>query len=203
MPDRGLFWSPVPDWSRADIQHPGLGITALSPQAAWLVSGNLAGFLERRSALPCVGPRGVCETGPYALRLARDRLLFVRRDGGSESPLIEPEMFGWSDDGIAVTDVSDGFMLFDVIGPTALDLMALGVNYEFAGKTGRPEESAIMVLAGLRVAVARVPSGWRLHVERPHATALWQWLQHAAQEWAKPPAREAHRPEPSRSIGTR
>jgi len=203
MPDRGLFWSPVPDWPRTDIQHQELGIRALSARTAWLVSGNLAGFLERRGTLPCVGPREVCETGPYALRLAPDRLLFVPRDGGSDAALIDPEAFGWSDDGIAITDVSDGFMLFDVTGPAALDLMVLGANYEFAGKPGGPEESALMVFAGHRVAVVRLPSGWRLHVERPYATALWQWLQHAAQEWAKPPAREAHRPEPSRSIGTR
>jgi len=26
-----------------------------------------------------------------------------------------------------------------------------------------------------------------LHVERPHAAAMWCWLQGAAQEWAKPP----------------
>lgn len=203
MHDRGLFWSPVPDWSRADIQHPGLGITALSAQTALLVSGNLSKFLKRRGALSCIGPRDICEAGPYALRLAPDRLLFVRREGGSESPLIGPEVFGWSDDGIAITDVSDGFMLFDVTGPAAPDLMALGANYEFTGKTGGPEESALMVFAGLRVAVARVPSGWRLHVERPYATALWQWLQLAAQEWAKPSAREQRLPESSRSIGTR
>ena len=49
MPDRGLFWSPVPDWSRASIRHEELSIAALAPQAAWLVSGNLAAFLEQRS----------------------------------------------------------------------------------------------------------------------------------------------------------
>ena len=32
------------------------------------------------------------------------------------------------------------------------------------------------------------PQGWRLHVERPNAAAIWQWLQRAASEWAKPPA---------------
>lgn len=199
MPDRGSFWSPVPDWSQADIQQDGLGITAVSPEAAWLVSGNLSKFLERRGELPCVGPRETCERDTYALRLAPDRLLFVSRDAA----LIAPEIFGWSADGVAVTDVSDGFVLFDVTGPAAPDLMARGANHDFDAKPGGPAESASMLFAGTKVAIARIPPGWRLHVERPHAAALWQWLQHEAQEWAKPPAEETYRPGLSRSIGTK
>ena len=186
MPDRGLFWSPVPDWSRASIQHDGLGITALAGETAWLVSGNLPKFLERRGGLPCVGPREACERGTYALRLAPDRLLYVCRDAA----LIQPEAFGWSDDGIAITDVSDGFVQFDVTGRAAPDLMALGASYDFDAKPGGPAESASMLFAGLKVAIARILPGWRLHVERPHAAALWQWLQHAAQEWAGGPRTE-------------
>jgi hypothetical protein len=45
-----------------------------------------------------------------------------------------------------------------------------------------------MLFAGQRVILARLPQGWRLHVERPHAAAIWQWLQRAASAWAKPPA---------------
>jgi heterotetrameric sarcosine oxidase gamma subunit len=189
MPDRGLFWSPVPDWSRADIHHEGLGITALSAGAAWLVSGDLSRFLELRN-LSCVGPRETCGQGTYALRLAPERLLFVSRDGEQSVRLQGGEAWGWSDDGVAITDVSDGFVLFDVVGPAAPNLMALGAAYDFAAKPAGPAESASMLFAGLRVAVARILPGWRLHIERPYATALWQWLQHAASEWAKPPARE-------------
>jgi sarcosine oxidase, subunit gamma len=198
MPDRGLFWSPVPDWPRADIQHQGLGITARSVENGWLVSGDLSRFLGRRAGLFCVGPLEVCERESYGLRLAPDRLLFVGRDAA----LIHPEQFGWSEDGIAVTDVSDGFMLFDVAGPGAPDLMALGAQYDFQAKPGAQAESASMMFAGLKVAIARIPPGWRLHVERPYATALWQWLQHAAQEWAKPPARQPRKPEPAQTLGT-
>jgi heterotetrameric sarcosine oxidase gamma subunit len=195
MPDRGLFWPPVPDWSLADIRHEGLGITASSTEMAWLVSGNLPRFLERRG-LSCVGPRETCGQGTYALRLAPDRLLFASRDGGRNTGLLDGEIFGWSDDGIAITDVSDGFVLFDIVGPAAPDLMALGAPYDFAAKPAAPAESASMLFAGLRVAVARILPGWRLHIERPYAAALWQWLQYAASEWAKPPAPE------QRSLGT-
>jgi heterotetrameric sarcosine oxidase gamma subunit len=189
MPDRGLFWSPVPDWSRADIHHEELGIAAVPIETTWLVSGNLSGFLDRHG-LSCVGPRETCERGTYALRLAPDRLLYVSHDGARSVGVIDREIFGWSDDGFAVTDVSDGLVLFDVVGPAAPDLMALGAAYDFAAKGAGSAESASMLFAGLRVAVAHILPGWRLHIERPYATALWQWLQYAASEWAKLPARE-------------
>ncbi|HEV8390873.1 MAG TPA: hypothetical protein VGQ35_13570 [Dongiaceae bacterium] len=198
MPDRGLFWSPVPDWSRADIQHRELGITALSTQVAWLVSGDLSKFLAQRGGMPCVGPRDSCEKGTYALRLAPDRLLFVCRDG----VLTDLPAFGWSDDGIAITDVSDGFVLCDVTGPAAPDLMRLGASYDFEAGPAAPAESASMLFAGLKVAVAPFRPGWRLHVERPYAAALWHWLQRAASEWAKPPA-EPTRPELPLSAATK
>lgn len=184
MPDRGLFWSSVPDWSRADIRYRDVTVTTRSATSAWLVSGNLAKFLEGRGQLPCRGPREVCNPDTYALRLAPDRMLLLKTGGGS----VELPALGWSEDAIAATDVSDGFLLFDVTGHAALDLMKFGANYAFEGPPTGSAESALMVFAGLKTAIARLPQGWRLHVERPYATALWQWLQHAASEWNKPPA---------------
>lgn len=175
MRDRGLFWSPVPDWSRATILHEGLSIAALAPQTAWLVSGNLAAFLERRGVhFGNAGDR-------YALRLAPDRLLFVSIDGNADDAT-----FGWTENGCAITDVSDGYVLLDITGPAAPELMRLGALHDFEAKSDTA--SAAMLFAGQRVILARVQQGWRLHVERPNAAAIWQWLQRAASEWAKPPA---------------
>lgn len=176
MPDRGLFWSPIPDWLRATIRQEGLSIMALAPQTAWLVSGSLAAFLERR------GVR-LGESGErYALRLAPDRLLFVSIDAA----LADDVAFGWSEDGCAVTDVCDGYVLLDITGPAARELMQLGALHDFEAQPDTA--SAAMLFAGQRVILARIQQGWRLHVERPHAVAIWQWLQQAASEWAKPPA---------------
>ncbi|HKP25360.1 MAG TPA: sarcosine oxidase subunit gamma family protein [Dongiaceae bacterium] len=172
MHDRGLFWSPVPDWSRAGIRHEWLSIAALAPQAAWLVSGDLAAFLQRR------GLRFGDAGNRYALRLAPDRLLFVSMDG------VEDVAFGWSD-GCAVTDISDGYVLLDITGPAAPELMRLGTLHDFEARSDTA--SAGMLFAGQRVILARIAHGWRLHVERPDAAAIWQWLQRAASEWGKPP----------------
>jgi heterotetrameric sarcosine oxidase gamma subunit len=178
MPDRGLFWSPVPDWAHASIRHEGLSIAAVAPQAAWLVSGNLASFLERRGVR--FGEAG----DRYALRLAPDRLLFVSMDR------LEDVTFGWSD-GCAVTDVSDGYVLLDITGPAAPALMRLGASHDF--ETRSDTASAAMLFAGQRVILARIPQGSRLHVERPNAAAIWQWLQRAASEWGKPPTEDPSR----------
>jgi heterotetrameric sarcosine oxidase gamma subunit len=184
MPDRGLFWSPVPDWSRVSIRHDGLSIAAVAPQAAWLVSGNLAAFLERR------GVRFGDAGDRYVLRLAPDRLLFVSIGVPSDDAT-----FGWSEDGCAISDVSDGYVLLDITGPGAAELMRLGALHDFEAKpdTG----SAAMLFAGQRVILARIQQGWRLHVERPNAAAAWQWLQRAASEWAKPPADRSSRSQSS------
>ena len=180
MRDRGLFWSPVPDWSRASIQHEGLSIAAVAPHAAWLVSGNFAAFLERQGVR--FGEAG----NRYVLRLAPDRLLFVSF-GADEVT------FGWSD-GCAISDVSDGYVLFDITGPATLELMRLGALHDFEAKSDTA--SASMLFAGQRVILARVPQGWRVHVERPDAAAIWQWLKRAASAWAKPPADGSSRPSP-------
>jgi hypothetical protein len=176
MPDRGKFWSPVPDWSSANIRRLGLEIAAISTDTIWLVSGDLAKFLARHDdGADCVGPRNMCGADRYALCLALDRLLFVCRGAVPETP-------GWSADGVAITDVSDGFLLFDVTGPAALDVMALGAEYDFTSEAALAGESAAMLFAGLKVSIARIAAGWRLHVERSYAAALWQWLEHATQD---------------------
>lgn len=179
MPDRGKFWPPVPDWSAVAIRRPSLDIAVAHAGTIWLVSGDLAKFLARHhDGADGIGPRGTIAGDRYALRLAPDRLLFVG-DATTQA------MLGWNDD-IATTDVSDGFLLFDITGPAAPDVMAMGAEYDFASKPALPTESAVMLFAGLKVSIARIAGGWRLHVERPHAATLWHWLEQATQEQPRP-----------------
>jgi heterotetrameric sarcosine oxidase gamma subunit len=179
MPDRGKFWPPVPDWSAANIRRSGLGIAVAHPATIWLISGDLAKFLaQHHDGAACTGPRDTIAGERYALRLAPDRLLFVSNRSVEEK-------FGWSNDGVASTDASNGFLLFDVTGPAAQDVMALGAEYDFTSKPPLPTESAAMLFAGLKVSIARIAGGWRLHVERPYAAALWQWLEQATQDQAR------------------
>ncbi|HVJ34644.1 MAG TPA: sarcosine oxidase subunit gamma family protein [Terriglobia bacterium] len=176
MFDRGRFWSPVPEWQQSRIERPDLWISAVrSAGPICLVSGNLGAFLTAQGLERCLGPRDICGAQRYALRLAPDRLLYVG-DGASAGEA-QPS-FGWSD-GIAVTDVSDGYLLFDILGRSAANIMRLGSAYDYDSLEKPAEESAMTLFAGIKVALKRLETGWRLHVERPAATALWHWLEKA------------------------
>ncbi len=175
MPDRGKFWPAVPDWSAASIRRPNLEIAVARAQSIWLISGDLAKFLAQHHGGAALGPRDTIAGGIYALRRAPARLLSV----GSTQVAS-----GWSD-GVATTDVSDGYLLVDVTGPSAPDVMAMGAEYDFAAKPALATESATMLFAGLKLSVARIAGGWRLHVERPWAAALWHWLEYATQNHAR------------------
>jgi heterotetrameric sarcosine oxidase gamma subunit len=172
--DRGLFWSPVPDWPQAVIEGPGISIHPVPPAASMcLVSGNLEAFLERQGLRRCLGPRDICDGPRYALRLAPDRMLFIC-NGSLPAEASNPS---WTSDGIAVSDVTDGFMCFDLVGRGAADIMRLAASYDFDEPLRPIEESTLMEFAGIKAAVVRRETGWRLHVERPQAATLWHWLE--------------------------
>jgi len=170
MHDRGRFWSPVPDWSEVSLHAAGLDVSPVTVASICLVSGDVKQFLAQRGIGEILGPRHVCSGGAYGLRLAPDRAMVV-----DDASAFDTDMgFG---NGCAVTDVSDGIMIFYVHGEHAAHLMAQGSEYPFEATTIFPHESTSMQFAGLRVIVSRRERGWRLHIERPWAPALWRWLQ--------------------------
>lgn len=149
-----------------------------APAAIWRLSGNFAPLLDAQGAVPVLGPRQSYDGPCYALRLAPDSVLLVREAAAATA--LRP---GWHQEGAALSELTDGIVCIDIDGARAAAIMALGSEYPFElpAAAGYPEESARLLFAGLRVAVLRRSGGWRLHVERPWASALWQWLSaHAA-----------------------
>ena len=169
MPDRSTFWSPPPEWRAAVLAREGLCIAACEPVQAWRLSGDVGSCLADLQLPAALGPRDAVAGERYALRLAPDSVLLVLDARLSIAP-------GWDDRGWAMSDVSDGLLLLDIDGPDALRLMQAGSEYAFDAVASRPMESARMLFAGLRVVVARRSTGWRLHVDRAWAPALWRWL---------------------------
>lgn len=167
MSDRSAFWSAPPDWRAARIVRPGLEITARAALCT-LVSGETAAWLAAQGIAPAIGPRDPCPETPYALRLSPESVLVVGMESAGE---------GWfAGERVAVSPCSDGWLLVELCGEGAAALMAEGSEYPFSAAPGLPTESARMLFAGLLVAVARCPGGWRLHIERAWAPALWRWL---------------------------
>ncbi|HXR63752.1 MAG TPA: hypothetical protein VN720_09465 [Rudaea sp.] len=175
MHDRAQFWSPVPDWPHLLLRAPGIAIVVVNAMSMWLVSGPAQKFLARYGTGEAVGPRQTCSVDDYALRLAPDRVLLVAGTQAMDAAAVAAP-------GCAITDVSDGMLIFEVRGHAAANLMAQGSEYAFHTKTVLPLESALMQFAGFRLAVSRRTDGWRLHIERPWAPALWRWLQAHVEE---------------------
>ncbi|HEY2395111.1 MAG TPA: hypothetical protein VGH81_03885 [Rudaea sp.] len=170
MHDRAQFWSPVPDWSQVSLRAAGIDITVVDAASVWLVSGDARQVLAQYGAAETYGPRQVCGDESYALRIAPDRVLFVADAQVFDASAVAAP-------GCAITDISDGMLIFEPRGRSAAELMAQGNEYPFDDATVLPHESAMMQFAGFRLAVSRRPNGWRLHIERPGAAALWRWLQ--------------------------
>lgn len=170
MHNRATFWSELPDWSRVSLHAEGIDIAPVAVGSIWLVSGDIDTLLERRELNGVFGPRQRCDDDSYALRLAPDRLLFV--SGQTTLAAFDPSL-----DGCVITDISDGMLIFDIGGDAAAELMAQGSGYLFTTSNGLPGESASMRFANFKLAASRRAQGWRLHIERPWAPALWRWLQ--------------------------
>jgi heterotetrameric sarcosine oxidase gamma subunit len=167
MFERSTFWSAPPAWSSARIDAPGLCVSACCVPAQ-LVSGAVEAWLAVRGE-SAFGPRHSCVSDSYALRLAPDTVLRVGE------PAAAP---GWhAADRIAVSAAGDAWILIDIEGASAAALLAQGCEYPFDTAPGPATESARMLFAGLVVAVSRRATGWRLHVDRAWAPALWRWLE--------------------------
>ena len=170
MHDRGQFWSPVPDWSRIGLHAASVDVAVVNAASVCLVSGDAHKLLVQLGVAEILGPRQQCHADSYALRLAPDRCLLVSNTSAMA------DRTGLAN-GCAVTDVGDGIMIFDILGDDASNLMTQGNEYPFDDTTIFPHESASMQFAGFRVTVSRREHGWRVHVDRPWAPALWRWLE--------------------------
>ena len=171
MHDRAQFWSPVPEWSQAALRGAGIAVVPVNGASAWLLSGNFTELLARNNIGAIHGPRQLCSSETYALRLAPDRVLVVDGEASTAALTVDPVP------DCAVTEISDGMVIFDMSGEAAAELMAQGSEYPFGDTSVLPLESASMSFGGFRVIVSRRTNGWRLHVERPWAAALWRWLE--------------------------
>jgi sarcosine oxidase gamma subunit len=109
--------------------------------------------------VPCdQPPNSVQGQDPYALWLAPDRALQV---GGPPPP-------GF------VSDMSDALAVFELTGPRAGELLAMGCTLAVA-----PGSCGQTVFAGVRVLVYPFGEAIRIHAERQFAAFLLHWFQTA------------------------
>lgn len=161
MSDRSTFWPEPPDWATARIEAPGVSVTAShGDRGVFLLSG-------RGEAMTALAK---AHAGTL-LPIAPDRAMLVTH---AQAGLQD----GWHPSGIAISDLSDAHIRFDIRGPAAAALLSLGSPSLALDQAPR---AAAVGFAGMTLLVEPLADGARLHVDRPQAAHLWHWLLAATQ----------------------
>jgi sarcosine oxidase gamma subunit len=168
LSDRSKFWTASPDWTTAAIRRDDWHARAVLGLGQVLVSGKIAGAVEALApSAPETGLWGVVEKDPHVVRIARDRALIV----SAGELAVEP---GWRSDGWAATPADDVYAVLEIGGA---GLPAL-VSEATAADLDAGSRSAAIMFAGIASLLYRTgQTTARLHVERPLATYVWQWLE--------------------------
>ncbi len=166
MRDDSKRWADLQGRS-AGIEAPGLIVKPLELARLTLVSSPK---VLTQTKLPLVEWPDVVTDAAYALSLRRDRVLEVngpaRRDG-------------WDDKaGLAISDITDGYVQVELAGENALALLRRGTEIDLA----TPSRSVARLLFGMGVFVYRYgdETTYRLHAASAHGEALWHALEDAA-----------------------
>jgi heterotetrameric sarcosine oxidase gamma subunit len=138
------------------VNLPGLTVCVLDPVSQLLVSGGLA-----------LVPNTVEGSDPCRIWLAPNRCLIVAEVSPAPAP-----------DAPFVSDVTDGLAMFEIAGPRAADIIAMGCTIDQNALA--PGRAAQTVLAGVKAILYGQGAAVRLHVERPLARFLLDWLRRAA-----------------------
>jgi heterotetrameric sarcosine oxidase gamma subunit len=144
------------------VHAPGVTVRALDLPGQFLVTGG-----------PAVAPNTRAEVDPYRMWLAPDRTLVV-----CERSHAQPE-------GAFVSDLTDGFAVFEIAGPRAAELIAASATLDAA--TFAPGRCAQTLFGGVKVLLYAYGDGFRIHAERPFAAFLLEWFSQAASASAATP----------------
>lgn len=134
------------------VEAPGVTVRVLDPAGQFYVTGGDA-----------LAPNTRGGADPYALWLAPDRTLVV----GNTRPA-----------GDFVSDVTDGLALFEITGPHAGEILAMGTTLDLA--LVAPGRCAQTLFGGVKVVLYSHGGGFRLHAERQFASFLLEFLAQAA-----------------------
>ncbi len=139
-----------------------------------------------RDVVGCALPETPCtiERGRDAvLWLAPDRWLIASsaRPGRALAAALAQALAGAH---ALVADVTDGLAVLDVTGGGARDLLASACGLDLHPRAFPPDRVARTLAAGADVVLYRTenPDGFRLHVARPVAAHLWDWLAATARD---------------------
>lgn len=148
----------TPETDPIVVSSDAVTIRQITPKRQTLISGINA---HGASQLALVSWPGDITATQYALVLRRDRILEVNG---------EPRNDGWNDAiQCAVSNVTDGYAVFEIAGSGALALLKHGGFIQ----VDEPSASVARSLFGTTVLLYRTgPSQFLLHINRMHAQAM-------------------------------
>ncbi len=187
--------------SPREIAARGLTISAAPVAAQIAVTGDMAASAAALGAIisqvPPAQPNQIAGREPYLLWLAPDKRLVVS-ESGSRFDLRDRLSSALAGKFAAVSDVSDGLAVIDILGPRAREIVAMGCGLDLDPQLFTPSASARTLLAGQPVVLyplalpeakwepgrPHIPQppnrGYRVHVDRAILHYLWKWLAQAA-----------------------
>ena len=158
MRDDAHRWTPPPGLAeQTDLGGATLGVAILPRQT--LISGT---NVRQNSPLPLVGWPDIATGDTYRITLRRDRVVEVGGNARHE---------GWNaETGEATSDITDGWSVFDLSGPRAIDILKRGTEVSL----NEPSASVARKLWGFDVWLYRYEAEdrFRLHIARALDEAL-------------------------------
>lgn len=175
MLDRGSFWTPAAE-PVGEFVTPGLRVTGVSGLHQLLLSGDpgTVGGALGTSFRSRVGFNDIAVGETYGAAVARDRTLIV-----SERSLGVAE--GWTAvPGVAANVMDDAWLILDFEGDGLDDLVGMATTIH----RGDPTPSSALLFASIPCIAYRrgSPTILRLHVERPLAPFLLEWVRSAMKD---------------------
>jgi len=168
LADNAAPWSDCPDWDTAVIEREQWRAMPVPGLRQLTLNGDVRA--ARAALAPDAGEVGLwgqAATQSYMVRLARDRALLV------SSQKVEADG-AWQAAGWVASDSDDAFLVFDVSGPAAAELVCEGTSADLACDS----PSASVLFAGVTVALYRSDAGTvRIHVANDMGPYLWRWLE--------------------------
>ena len=115
-------WAPALGAERPPIENDHLRLSVVKIERQTLISGPYEKCLDICKLPHATGWPQIATGNNYAIRLRRDRILVV------DGPSLED---GWHDDaGVSVSDMSSAYILVEIKGEDALDLLNRGVDFK-------------------------------------------------------------------------
>ncbi len=160
-----------PRWHTYESSWPtyngdGFSLSEIHLGKQYIVSGLQKNMSSYMGDLPTISWPDIAMGSNYLLNLRRDRVLFV----GEKS---FPE--GWQHDHhIAISDVSDAYHVFKLAGDAALQQLKQLINLDI----DQASASLVRMVGQHELIIYRhqEEDTFLIHVLRPQAEALWQYL---------------------------